>query len=406
MTPTSSSLSAADFDFDPLAKSLQPHYSRFDVANRLLFTGHSHQAWPDVAFEGVQKYMDTAANQVDKKWGAAAEKVEVLRGYLRDWYDDPDGLYCREANTHMLLVSWLSSLDLLSKPTIITTAQEFHSMYRQLEALRPLGLNVITLDGERPEELPALISTHLDGKVSAIMLSRVYFESSRINTALADIAAIGRAAGVPVMVDDYHGTNVVPLRLREQGLEDLFLLIGGYKYLQWGEGNCFLRFPRSYSGRPFITGWFSAFGSLDSERIPGSIPFDEGDQRFASATHDPVSAFRAEPVVDFFSKMELTPQVLRQQYQSQLKALRDSFTALDLDAGKITLRDTDPVEHFGGFMALRSTQARELCASLHKKGVLTDARGDILRFGAAPYITRSQIDQAMGILSECVRELD
>ena len=32
--------------------ALAPHYSRFRVAERLLFTGHSHQAWPDVAFDG------------------------------------------------------------------------------------------------------------------------------------------------------------------------------------------------------------------------------------------------------------------------------------------------------------------------------------------------------------------
>jgi hypothetical protein len=33
-----------------LAFSLQPYYSRFKVSNRLLFSGHSHQAWPDIAF--------------------------------------------------------------------------------------------------------------------------------------------------------------------------------------------------------------------------------------------------------------------------------------------------------------------------------------------------------------------
>ena len=32
---------------------LAVHYSRFRVAERLLLTGHSHQAWPDGGFEGV-----------------------------------------------------------------------------------------------------------------------------------------------------------------------------------------------------------------------------------------------------------------------------------------------------------------------------------------------------------------
>jgi selenocysteine lyase/cysteine desulfurase len=117
-------------EFDALAKSLQPHYSRFNVSRRLLFTGHSHQAWPDVAFEGVQDYLRMVADQVDKKWGYAFEKTELMRNYLRDFYDDPTGKYCREQNTHVLLVSWLSALDLKNKPKIITTTGEFHSMYR------------------------------------------------------------------------------------------------------------------------------------------------------------------------------------------------------------------------------------------------------------------------------------
>ena len=34
---------------------LASHYSRFRVTDRILLTGHSHQAWPDVAFEAQQR---------------------------------------------------------------------------------------------------------------------------------------------------------------------------------------------------------------------------------------------------------------------------------------------------------------------------------------------------------------
>ena len=76
-------------DFDELALALQPHYSHFNVANRLLFTGHSHQAWPDVAFAGIQEYMRVVADRVDTKWDIGFEKTEIMRNYLRDFYDDP-----------------------------------------------------------------------------------------------------------------------------------------------------------------------------------------------------------------------------------------------------------------------------------------------------------------------------
>ena len=53
--------------------SLARHYARFRVAERLRLTGHSHQAWPDVAREGQIEAWDDAAERADEKW-ARAEK--------------------------------------------------------------------------------------------------------------------------------------------------------------------------------------------------------------------------------------------------------------------------------------------------------------------------------------------
>ncbi|MEM7609394.1 MAG: kynureninase, partial [Myxococcota bacterium] len=49
-------------------QSLRPFYGRFLDADRILLTGHSHQAWPDVAREGVLQAFDDAAAHVDDKW--------------------------------------------------------------------------------------------------------------------------------------------------------------------------------------------------------------------------------------------------------------------------------------------------------------------------------------------------
>ena len=43
-------------------------YSRFRVADRLLLTGHSHQAWPDRGFAAQQQAWLDAAAFVDDKW--------------------------------------------------------------------------------------------------------------------------------------------------------------------------------------------------------------------------------------------------------------------------------------------------------------------------------------------------
>ncbi|CAN5271562.1 kynureninase [soil metagenome] len=390
-------------EFDKLALALQPHYSHFNVANRLLFTGHSHQAWPDVAFAGIQNYMRMVAERVDTKWDTGFEKTEILRNYLRDYYDDPDGLYCREQNTHVLLVSWLSSLSLINKPKIITTSGEFHSMRRQLKRLTEEGLNIVEISHQSDEMLLDEIKNELDSQTTAVMISRVYFETAEINTKLSEISAACKKADVPLMIDDYHGTNVVPLSVCDEGLEECYILIGGYKYLQWGEANCFLRFPKDCDLRPAITGWFAAFETLDKPQTNESVQYDEGDQRFATATYDPISQFRAAEVVNFFRKQGLSPEVLQTQYRAQVMYLKDLFDEHNFGGSEIERSHNRPPEESAGFLSLRSPHARTLRSKLLEKGIFTDARDQILRLGPAPYTTSKQCREVVNALFEEIR---
>ena len=68
----------------PSANPLASHYSRFHVGHRLLLTGHSHQAWPDVGFEAQQRAWLDAAEFVDEKWEKAeAQAARVRAGFAR-----------------------------------------------------------------------------------------------------------------------------------------------------------------------------------------------------------------------------------------------------------------------------------------------------------------------------------
>ena len=397
-------------NFDALARQLAPHYSHFNVSERLLFTGHSHQAWPDVAMDGQVEAFDAAAKSVDEKWGSAFAKADVLRGYLREWYDDPHGLYCLAENTHILLVSWLSAVlsdkeHLKNKPKIITTDGEFHSMYRQLKRLQEEGVEVEMLPVEPLDTFAQRLADSADNNTAAIMLSRVFFESSLIHPQLPQVADIGREREIPVLIDDYHGTNNAQLSIRDEGLEDCYLVTGGYKYLQWGEGNCFLRFPKECQLRPVITGWYASFSTLDKPRTNAATVFDAGEQRFSTATYDPTSQFRAAKVVEFFREQQLDKTTIRQQYLAQLSHLRQLFVDVNFNPDQIRLAHQQPLENNGGFLALHSPHAEQLRQSLLDSGVLTDSRGEILRFGVAPYINAAQIEQAIHKLTEAVAQL-
>jgi len=91
--------------------ALAQHYTRFRVAERLLLTGHSHQAWPDRAERGLQAFAD-AAEHVDDKWELAATRAARVRdGFARLLDCSPDTLSLGNS-THGLLVAWSSALPL------------------------------------------------------------------------------------------------------------------------------------------------------------------------------------------------------------------------------------------------------------------------------------------------------
>ena len=122
---------------------LARHYSRFRVSERVLLTGHSHQAWPDVAFEAQQQAWLDAAEMVDDKWGRAFEVAGEVRAGYRRLLDDPDGHIALGQNTHELLIRFLSALPLRERPRLVTTDGEFHTIRRQLDRLEEEGIEVV-----------------------------------------------------------------------------------------------------------------------------------------------------------------------------------------------------------------------------------------------------------------------
>jgi hypothetical protein len=69
---------------------LAPHYSRFEVSERLLLTGHSHQAWPDRAEAGQLRAVADAAELVDRKWERAFEMADTVHRRFAGLLDDLD----------------------------------------------------------------------------------------------------------------------------------------------------------------------------------------------------------------------------------------------------------------------------------------------------------------------------
>ena len=397
---------------------LAPHYSAFRVSERVLLTGHSHQAWPDRAREGLLRSWHDAADRVDGKWERAfAEADRVRAGYAR-LLDDEPGNVALSASTHDLVVRWLSALPLRERPRVVTTDGEFHAIRRQLERLEEEGLEVVRVPVTPVDSLVDRAADALDDRTAAAMISSVLFENARIVPGLDRLAAACRRQGVPLLVDAYHHLNVVPFSVREMGLEDAYVTGGGYKYCQLGEGNAFLRFPPGTDLRPVVTGWFAEFGTvvlgegeakLRSDHVLEAdaprVVYGAGPARFAGATYDPTSHYRGAEAFRFFHDQALEPAFLREVSRHQVGLLARTFDDLDLDPDVITRDRFQPLEETAGFLALRSPQAGRLERMLRERGIWTDHRNEILRLGPAPYLSDGQILEGVEALGEAVGQL-
>lgn len=388
---------AADLYCHP--NTLASDYSKFRVGERLLLTGHSHQAWPDRGFDGQVRAWHDAAEHVDAKWELAFAAAERVREGYAALLDDAPQRIALGANTHELLVRFLSGLALRERPRIVTTDGEFHTLRRQLDRLAEEGIEVVKVSTAAPDEIPERLIEVVDDRTAAIFVSCVLYENARIVAGLGDVLTATQRVGAELVVDTYHALNVVPFSLAAEGLTGAYVVGGGYKYCQLGEGNAFLRFPAECAMRPVITGWYSEFSAL-SESSAQTVVYGPGPDRFAGATYDPTSHYRAAAVLDFFEQRRLTPELLREVSQHQVALLAGVFDKLDLEPELMTRDRSASLEGTGGFLALETPYAGDMWRSLLDRGVHTDYRGTTLRLGPAPYLSDHQLVMAMDALAD------
>jgi kynureninase len=382
--------------------ALAPHYAQFRVAERLLLTGHSHQAWPDVGLEAQRRAWLDAAELVDEKWERAFAMADRVRAGFARLLDDPGGSIALGTNTHELVVRFLSALPLGQRPRLVTTDGEFHTVRRQLDRLAEAGIEIIRVPSQPAALVPERLAKMVTDRTAAVLVSAVLYEDAHIVPNLHVALEACRRFGAELLVDAYHALNVVPFSLKAERLEGAYVVGGGYKYCQLGEGNAFLRLPADCGLRPVITGWFSEFGLLASAHTPGQVPYGQGADRFAGATYDPTSHYRAAAVFDFFAAQGLTPALLRTVNQHQIGLLARAFDALALDSRRIDRDRSEPLERLGGFLALTTPHAEGLARTLRRRGVWTDYRGMTLRLGPAPYLSDRQLEEAVGQLQQAV----
>jgi selenocysteine lyase/cysteine desulfurase len=389
---------------------LAKHFSRFLAADpeRVHFAAHSHHYWPDVTREAQLAAWDDAARHADAKWGPFFEGpwAEARAHVARILGLSGAGASIAFApNTHELVLRLLSCLPGDRPARVLTTDGEFHSFARQTARLEEDGKLQVARIATRPfatfEErfVAAARAGHASGAWDLVWTSQVFFDSGFAIDPRALVTALAAVTEAAIVLDGYHGFMALETDL--SAIERrAFYVSGGYKYAMAGEGACFLHAPEGWFPRPPNTGWFAAFFALEGARGSGPIAYAQDGTRFMGATFDPSAIYRFNAVQRWLKAegvavgaIHAHAHAMQARFVEQVGRHPGLAAALPERALLVPLSEP----RRGSFLtyALEGEGAKRLHDVLAAGNVLTDVRGDRLRFGFAPYHDVGAIDRGV-----------
>jgi len=386
---------------------LRGHFTEFRTAapGRIHLAAHSHHYWPDAACAAHRHALADAARLADAKWEAIFGTLipRVQRGVAALLGLPDPATIAFAPNTHDFVRRLLSALPPGAIPRILTSDSEFHSFTRQIARLEEDGLVAVERIAAEPfASFPDRFATAAQrGGHDLVFVSQVFFNSAATCGPLDAIVGAVLDPQTLVVLDGYHGFMALPTELPATAPR-AFYLAGGYKYAMAGENVCFMHCPPGFAMRPRDTGWFAAFGALSGSG--GGVGYGTDGSRFLGATFDPTGLYRLAGVLDWMSEIGLTVDAIHEH----VLALQDCFRAEIARAEVRPLCEARLVTPVGSgtarghFLTFELTNAQAMYERLARANIVTDVRGERIRFGFGCYHTVEEIEAAVAAIARAL----
>jgi len=387
---------------------IKKDFSRFLSADpaRLHMAAHSHHFWPDVTFDAHMQAWQDAARYVDDKW------AYVLGTVYRDVQKDLAALLALPSpdtiafapNTHEFVNRLLSCLPQERPLRILTSDSEFYSFERQMRRLEEEGLAEVKRVPAQPLEnfTTRFAKAASEKDYDLVYVSMVFFNSGFVVTPLTEIVRAVKSDRTLIAIDAYHGFMALPVDLSGVA-ERIFFIGGGYKYAMAGEGACFMHCPPDIAPRPRNTGWFAAFGAL-AKAAPDTVAYGTDGSRFTGATTDPSGLYRLRSVLQWLRDKNISIADIHRHAHALQKRFVEGLGRHGkgrLNPDHLLVGIDEPRR--GNFLTFKTAEAGALHDTLKQHNVITDYRGDCLRFGFGPYHDAEDIDRLLEIINRHVR---
>ena len=369
---------------------------------RLHFCAHSHHLWPDASYEGHLEAWDDAARLSDCKWERIFGEVipEGCAHVARELNLPDPNTIAFAPSTHELLVRLFSAKTGGGPLDVLTTDGEFHSFRRQSGRWEEDGRIRRRVVACEPFETfsARFLAAFKERTPDIAFLSAVMFRTGlRFDNAF-ELASHARHDGPWVVIDLYHSFMALPCDF--SGVADkAFLLGGGYKYAMAGEGVAYIHAPAGFAERPSNTGWFAEFSKLEAKQ--GAVEYSRDGMRFMGATFDPSGLYRFNAAMKWRAEVGLTTEKNRAHAHALQRSFVSKLEGLPISEDQLVVPLSNSAR--GQFLTFRTPEANVLSATLKLHRVITDARGDRLRFGFGPYQDEADLTELHARLRRVLR---
>jgi len=303
--------------------------------------------------------------------------------------DRTAGLYYRDyLQLDRLLSSQSRESERQNRPAhdemlFITIHQAYELWFKQI--LFELDAVSAVFSAERVDDRSIAAADRGLGRIQEIL--RLLVSQIEILETMTPLEVVAGSVPNPdayVVVDGYHAFMALPVDIGAIA-DRVFYIGGGYKYAMTGEGACFLHVPPGYGPRPVNTGWYAAFSALPAAGGT-TVPYGADGQRFIGSTFDQTAMYRFVAVMDWAVQQGLTPAAIHRRGHDLQHAFVQALDARRLP-GLCSEDLVVPLDEpgRGQFLVYRTPDAGEINRRLMDADIITDCRGDRLRFGFGVY---------------------
>lgn len=352
----------------------------------------------DATRAAAEAYLESW-NRDGMDWDRWMEEVESARSAFARLINADPGEVAVATSVSQALSSFASALDYgAGRHRVVLTDAEFPTVGHLWKAQEPRGAELAwapVREGAVDEEaLTALV----DERTAAVQVAHGYYQTG----ALLDLeraGAVARDHGAIFLVDAYQTLGAVSVDVKADGID--VLASGNLKFLMGTPGIAFLYVRGEVAERlePTVTGWFgrSEPFAFEARRLDWAV----GARRFDTGTPPVLPAYVARAGMELL--LDPGPTAVERWNRHLARRLVEG----GLERGLELLGPRDPARRAPttAFAVGPDVDSHAVERLMRERGVLPSARGPAIRLAPHFYTTEEEVEHALDVLVEVLREL-